>query len=78
MHPLQPDLSKITDTELSDKIGELNKKISIASRLGNGFLVQQLFMLLEGYQIEYRQRTEKQLNELLKQNGVEIKDTLDI
>ena len=50
MHPLTPDLSKLSMEELSAKHSELLKKITMAYRWGNADLVQQLQMIMEDYQ----------------------------
>lgn len=54
-HPLIGNLDTLTETQLSDKINELNKKLGIASRSGNGHLCNQLRMALESYQSKYQQ-----------------------
>lgn len=54
-HPLIGDLSKLNSEEVSAKISELHKKLSIATRSNNGHLCQQLRMALESYQARSRQ-----------------------
>ena len=44
-----------TEDQLSEKINELNKKLSIAARSGNGHLCNQIRMALESYQSKYQQ-----------------------
>ena len=53
-HPLVQGLDKLTEEEILDKISELNKKLAIAARTGNGFLTNQVRMALESYQNRYQ------------------------
>lgn len=53
-HPLIGDLSTLTLEELSAKVGELQKKLSIAQRSGNGHLSDQIRMALESYYNTYQ------------------------
>lgn len=55
-HPLIPNLDDLTTEELSGKITELNKKLSIAYRLGNHALCNQIRMALESYQTKYQEK----------------------
>ena len=49
MHPLTPDLSSLSDAELTKKHNELTTKLTQAYRFGNGQLLYQLQMVLEDY-----------------------------
>ena len=68
MHPLSPDLTKLTDEELHTKRAELNNRLSYAYRIGNGDMVQQLQLLLQDYAFEVEQRNRKMLDDAQK-NG---------
>jgi len=48
-HPLIKDISDLSETQLSDKINELNNKYMIAQRSGNAHLCNQILMALETY-----------------------------
>lgn len=75
-HPLIGDISGLTTEELSAKISELNKKLAIASRAGNGYLCNQVRMAIETYQNLYHQRLEEQYR---KQSGDrDFSDKIDI
>lgn len=52
-HPLISNLDSLTVDELSAKITELNKKLTIAYRSGNSYLCDQIRMALESYQTKY-------------------------
>lgn len=55
-HPLIANLDDLTAEQLQEKISELNKKLSIALRTGNGYLCDQIRMALESYQNKYNER----------------------
>lgn len=58
-HPLIGNLDELTVDELSSKVSDLNSKLSIATRSGNGHLCNQLRMALESYQNKYREKMEE-------------------
>jgi hypothetical protein len=58
-HPLIPNLDSLSEQELLDKIGELNRKLGIALRTGNAYLCNQLRMAIESYQTKYQERLRK-------------------
>ena len=68
MHPLTPDLTKLTDEELHTKRAELNNRLSYAYRIGNGDMIGQLQLLLQDYAFEVEQRNRKMLDDAQK-NG---------
>lgn len=75
-HPLIGDISALTTEELTNKIAELNKKLVIAQRTGNGHLCNQVRMAIESYQTLYHQRLEEQYR---KQSGDrDFSDKIDI
>ena len=49
-HPLINDIGKLDEQQLIDKITELNSKLTIAMRMGNAGLINQVRMALESYQ----------------------------
>ena len=53
-HPLIGSLDELTAEQLLDRITELNKKLSIAYRLANHDLCNQIRMALETYQNKYQ------------------------
>lgn len=75
-HPLIGDISGLTDEELYSKISEINKKLVIAGRSGNGHLCNQLRMALENYQNLYNQRLEEQYRK--QAGGQDFSDKIDI
>lgn len=55
MHPLQPDVTGLTDQELENKIIELTKKYFQALRFVPG-AAQQISLMIEGYKWEQQRR----------------------
>lgn len=53
-HPLIGDLSALTVEELGSKVSELQKKLGIAQRSGNGHVANQIRMALETYNNAYQ------------------------
>jgi hypothetical protein len=66
MHPLAPDLSKLTDEELHTKRSELQNRMSSAYRMGSADMVGQLQLLLQDYAMEVERRNMKMLNDAQK------------
>lgn len=55
-HPLIGNIDELTLDELTNKISELNNKLNIVSRTGNGHLCNQIRMALETYQNKYQDK----------------------
>jgi hypothetical protein len=59
-HPLIGNLDELTIEQLSEKINDLHRKLSVAHRSGNGYLCDQIRMAIESYTNKLRQRQEEQ------------------
>jgi hypothetical protein len=55
-HPLIGSLDEFTAEQLLDKITELNQKLSIAMRMGNTYLCNQIRMAIESHQSKYQEK----------------------
>ena len=56
-HPLQEDISKLSDEDISKRIKELSRKVGTARRFGrNPDILNKLQEALASYQNEIRQR----------------------
>jgi hypothetical protein len=55
-HPFINNLEDLTIEQLGSKISELHKKLSIAHRMGNGYLCDQIRMALNSYNNKYQQK----------------------
>lgn len=70
-HPFLHDLDKLSLEEISKKLGELYKKLSIAQRSGNGYLCGQIMMAIESYRAQHQVK----LGELYRpQSGNSVPD----
>jgi len=58
-HPLIGPLDEQTLEQLSTRINELSKKLSIAARTGNSHLCNQIRMAMENYQNMYQTRLQE-------------------
>ena len=71
-HPLLPSLEDLTSEQLTEKLGELNKKLSIAYRMGNHDLCNQIRMAVESYQNKLTEKNRK------TQSGEDFGNIIDI
>ena len=71
-HPLISNIDDLTTEDLGSKVTELNKKLSIAYRLGNHDLCNQLRMAIETYQNKYQEKLRK------SQTGTDFDGMIDI
>jgi hypothetical protein len=77
MHPLTPDLSKLSNEELNQKYGDLLNRSTFAYRVGSADMVQQLQMLMGDYQLEIQKRNDQALAEMEK-TSKQFKNIIDI
>lgn len=49
-HPLVSGLDQLTEEQLTERINDLHRKLSMAMRMGNGYLCNQVRMVLESHQ----------------------------
>ena len=73
-HPLIGDLSSLTLDELGEKIADLNRKLSLAMRTGNGHLCNQIRMAIESHNVKYQEK----LQESYKKSDVDFGDKIKI
>jgi len=76
MHPLSPDLTKLSLEEVNSKYNELIKRQLQAQRSGNWSLMNQVSMLLEDYRSELSRRQQQMLDEANK--NANFKNIIDI
>lgn len=76
-HPLIGNLEDLTVEDLSKKVTDLNHKLTIAMRSGNGQLCNQIRMALESYQNKYQEKVQstyrKQIEDSNFNSKIEIK-----
>jgi len=73
-HPLIGSLDNLTLDELSAKVADLNSKLSMAMRTGNGHLCNQIRMAIESYNVKYQEK----LQESYKKSDVDFGDKIKI
>lgn len=77
MHPLSPDLTKLSNDELYKKIGELQQRIVYAARAGHNEMMFQLQLLLDDFKNEADVRNQKLMQEL-ESKSKNFKNIIDI
>jgi hypothetical protein len=77
-HPLIPSVDSLTIDELGAKISELNKKMSIARRMGNQDLMRQIQMAIETHQNKYTEKSAALFNKSRDGNGPNFDQIIDI
>ena len=77
MHPLQIDLTKLSDTELEEKIRELSKKYTTVMQVSPSASTQ-LLMILEDYKFEQQLREQRKNEAMAKQLGDGLDDLINI
>lgn len=79
MHPLQINLTELSEEEFHKKRAELMSRMSMAYRMGMSDAVYQLQMMLEDYQVELDRRNTVQLEKLASNSkNPRFKDIIDI
>lgn len=73
-HPLIGNLNDLTLEELSARVADLNQKLSMAMRTGNGHLCNQIRMAIESYQVKYQEK----LQESYKKSDTDFGDKIKI
>lgn len=58
-HPLIGDLSELSTETLSARVSDLQKKLGIVQRTGNGHLANQIRMALDTYYSAYQARLQE-------------------
>lgn len=77
MHPLQIDLTKLSDSDLEEKIRELSKKYTTIMQVSPS-ASGQLLMLLEDYKIEQQLREQRKIEAMNKDLGSGLDDLINI
>ena len=78
-HPLTPNLTKLTDSELTKKINELNQRLVWAhTNLTHGSAVGQILMMLDDYKAEQQRRTTEKNEKIYKDQGKDWDSLIDV
>lgn len=76
-HPLITNIDHLTLDELSSKVTELTKKLSLAHRMGNAQLRAQVEMALTTYQNKLREKQQASYD-AAKKSGPDFSDKIDV
>jgi len=77
-NPLLKDPRKLKDQELENKIIELSQKYTIALRLGNGSVAQQIVMNLSMYKEEQQRRNAETMSAAMKKQDKGLDDLINV
>lgn len=80
-HPLAPNLTTLTQDELNANYSKLLTQLNAAHRFGRTDIVGQIQMLLQDYQEEINNRSQKAMEEMQKameKNSKNFKNIIDI
>ncbi len=77
MHPLQINLTELTDEEFHKKRNELLNRLNISYRMGYTDAIYQIQMMLEDYQFELQRRNIEQMEKMAGKSK-EFKNIIDI
>lgn len=77
-NPLLEDLSHFKDTELDEKITDLNKKYTIALRMGNSGLANQIAISLDSFRAEMARRQQEASKKLLDKQKKDLDGLINI
>lgn len=77
-HPLTPNVQALSESELSQKINELNKRLVWAHTSGHGNVVSQIHMMLDDYKAEQQRREIERHEKLNKDQGKNWDSLIDV
>lgn len=78
-HPLLDDPRKIKDADLENKILDLSKKYSIAARMGQGGVANQILVALDMYKGEQQRRQYEASQTVMKdRNNKGLDDLINV
>jgi hypothetical protein len=77
-NPLLEDLTQIKDSELENKMSDLNKKYNIALRMGNGQVSQQIAIVIEAIRDEVLRRQHEASKKLLAKQNKDLDGLINI
>jgi len=77
LHPFQEDVSVLKDEDLEERIRELSKKYTLATRQGNQSVLHQMMMLLSTYKEEQSRRLRRQYQNTVDKAKQEVETDLN-
>lgn len=77
-NPLLEDLSHLKDTELDEKMSDLNRKYSIALKMGNGAVANQIVMVLNSLREELLRRQSEATKKLMQRQDKDLDGLINV
>jgi hypothetical protein len=77
-NPLLEDLSHLKDTELDEKMSDLNRKYSIALKMGNGAVANQIVMVLNSLREEMLRRQSEATKKLMQRQDKDLDGLINV
>jgi hypothetical protein len=77
-NPLVEDLTHLKDTDLDSRINDLNKKYSIAMRLGNGSVGMQIAVVLDQLREEVQRRQIEASKKLMSKQNKDLDNLINV
>ena len=77
-HPLSPNVFDMSDSDLSKKINELNKRLVWAHTSGHGHVVNQIHMMLDDYKAEQQRREHERYEKINKGKDKDWDSLIDV
>ena len=77
-NPLLPDLSKLKNEDIDNKITELMQKYFTASKFGQGGVMQQIAVILEAYKDEQRRRQDEARKKLMQNQNQDLGEFIKV
>lgn len=75
MHPLSPDLSDLTDTQIEERIAKLNRAYFITQ---NEHVRQQMILVLDDLKLEMENRIVAQKRKMLQDDDNDLDGLINI
>ncbi len=77
-NPLLSDVGQLKDSELENKILDLNKKFHIAAKMGYGQICEQIVIALNVYKDETLRRQKVAMEKLAKKQDNDFDDLINV
>jgi hypothetical protein len=77
-NPLVEDLTHLKDTDLDSRMNDLNKKYSIAMRLGNGSVGMQIAVVLDQLREEIQRRQIEANKKLMSKQNKDLDNLINV
>tara|TARA_A100001015_G_C14606906_1_gene562640 strand:+ start:377 stop:616 length:240 start_codon:yes stop_codon:yes gene_type:complete len=77
-HPLTPNVFELSDSDLTKKINELNKRLVFAHTSGHGHVANQIHMMLDDYKAELQRREHERYEKINKGKDKDWDSLIDV